>query len=297
MAFELTEILPFARAVSLLDAGHMPFSEAPLRFLELVGDSFPPPPRTEAKASLMTFTLPHVTLRRILSFSAMLLALAPTSASMRTPRARRTEASEGALGRPLRRRSSDPAHTGVRRRLAERGGGTYISEMLAERDSALARWPDRHGVPLRIWVQPTAAIEDWDAGYVEEVRDAFREWDALLLPVRFVFTGDSARADVHVTFIDHFDEPISGRTKWVRDDDWWITDADIVLATHHQDGDSLDADAMRAMTLHEIGHLLGLDHTANRSSIMAPKVRVRALSAADQATVRLLYALPPGAVR
>ena len=34
-----------------------------------------------------------------------------------------------------------------------------------------------------------------------------------------------------------------------------------------------------------------------RRSIMAPKVRVRALSSADKATVRLLYTLPPGAVR
>jgi predicted Zn-dependent protease len=59
----------------------------------------------------------------------------------------------------------------------------------------------------------------------------------------------------------------------------------------------LDEDAMRAMALHEIGHLLGLDHTYDVRSIMAPKVRVRALSSADKATVRLLYTLPPGAVR
>jgi hypothetical protein len=226
---------------------------------------------------------------------ALLIALLPASASMRAPRARRAEASAGELGRPLRR--AEPVRTKVRRRIAERGVGTYIGEMLAERDSALARWPDRRGAPLRVWVQPAASLEDWDGAYVSEVRAAFREWDALRLPVRFAFTGDSARADVHVTFIDHFEDPISGRTKWVRDDDWWITDADIILATHHRGGDALDTDAMRAMTLHEVGHLLGLDHTADGANIMAPKVRVRALSAADRATVRLLYALPPGAVR
>ena len=66
---------------------------------------------------------------------------------------------------------------------------------------------------------------------------------------------------------------------------------------HHHQGEQLAGDAMCAMALHEIGHLLGLDHTADSSSIMAPRVRVRELSDADRATVRLLYALPAGPLR
>lgn len=241
--------------------------------------------------------LPRPVQSRLVFACVLLAALVPTSASMHSPGARTSAASSGAVERPLGFLASNPARTTIRRRLAERGVGTYIGEMLTERDSALARWPDRRGAPLRVWVQPSSLLMQHDVAYLEQVRGAFREWDALQLPVRFAFVGDSAHADVHVTFIDHFDEPISGRTKWVRDDDWWITDADIVLATHHRSGEALDQDAMRAMTLHEIGHLLGLDHTADSSNIMAPRVRVRALSVADRATVRLLYALPPGAVR
>ena len=72
-------------------------------------------------------------------------------------------------------------------------------------------------------------------------------------------------AEVHVNWIDHFTEPISGRTRWTRDDDWVITDANIVLARAPQSqGDALDDESMRAMALHEIGHLLGLDHTRTR---------------------------------
>ena len=189
------------------------------------------------------------------------------------------------------------ARADVRRQLAERGEGTYISEMLAERDSALARWHDLKGVPLTVWIQPSSDIDEWRPEYAARVRDAFLAWDALHLPVRFAFVGDSSAADIHVSFIDHFEEPISGRTKWARDDDWWIIDADIVLAVHHRSGHALDDDAMKAMALHETGHLLGLDHTEDATSIMAPRVRVRSLSPADRATVRLLYTLPPGGVR
>jgi hypothetical protein len=229
---------------------------------------------------------------------ALLLALLPLSSVMRAPTVRTSIASGGVVAKPLTRRAAEREHekAEVRRRLAERGSGTYIGEMLAERDSALARWPERSR-PLTIWIQPTSTIDDWTDGYVASVRDAVSDWDALGLPVRFAFAADSARADVHVTFIDQFDEAISGRTKWERDDNWWITDADIVLAVHHRSGPALDEDAMHALALHEVGHLLGLDHTEDATSIMAPRVRVRGLSNADRATVRLLYTLPPGGVR
>ena len=208
-------------------------------------------------------------------------------------------ASGGLVERPFTPRAAERerAKAEVRRRLTEDGNGTYIAEMLAERDSALARWPDRHGRPLAVWIQPTPNVPDWSETYAEGVRQAIHDWDALELPVRFSFASDSARADVHVIFIDHFDEPISGRTKWARDDNWWITNADIVLAVHHRNGSALDDGAMHAMALHEVGHLLGLDHTEDPTSIMAARVRVRDLSSTDRATVRLLYTLPPGGVR
>jgi hypothetical protein len=238
---------------------------------------------------------------RASTVAALALALLPLWGATRAPSAvvRTSVASGGVVASPLTRRAAERERVkaAVRRRLAERGSGTYIGEMLAERDSALARWPAREGRPLSIWIQPTSAVGDWTDGYVSSVREAVDDWDALELPVRFAFATDSARADVHVTFIDQFEEAISGRTKWERDDNWWITDADIVLAVHHRNGPPLDEDAMHALALHEIGHLLGLDHTEDATSIMAPRVRVRSLSSADRATVRLLYTLPPGAVR
>ena len=237
-------------------------------------------------------------LRLVTGSAALLCAAIPVSSVTRPAPTRTDVASGGVVARELTPKAAEAASkAAVRRELTERGEGTYIGEMLAQRDSALARWHDLKGVPLKVWIQPESDVDEWRTEYATSVRDAFLAWDELELPVRFSFTADSAAADVHVTFIDHFEEPISGRTKWARDDDWWIIDADIVLAVHHRSGRALDDEAMKAMALHEAGHLLGLDHTEDQTSIMAPRVRVRSLSDADRATVHLLYTLPPGGVR
>ena len=228
--------------------------------------------------------------------------LVPASASLVHRSARHAGVSSGTIARalaivaaPLTRSGDDRAD--IIRRVRDGEAGTYIGDILRLRDSSLARWPDRSGVPLTVWIQPRSAVKDFTPSYVEHVRAAFQEWGALRLPVRFTFVEDSADAEVHVNWIDHFNEPISGRTRWSRDDAWVITDANITLAMHHNRGELLDEDAMRAMAMHEVGHLLGLDHTTDSLSIMAPRVRVRELSDADRATIRLVYSLPAGPLR
>jgi hypothetical protein len=185
----------------------------------------------------------------------------------------------------------------IRRRLREGSAGTYVNELLLQRDSALARWPDRRTRPLRVWVQPESTTPDFSSGFPDIVRAAFDEWASTGIPLVFTFVADSSKADVHVTWIDRFDEQISGKTLWAHDDDWWIVEANIVLAIHHRGGEPLDSSAVRAIALHEVGHLIGLDHTTDTANIMTPKVRVKELSDADRATAVLLYSLPPGKVK
>jgi hypothetical protein len=182
----------------------------------------------------------------------------------------------------------------ILRRVRERSGGTFINDVIIAHDSALARWPDRLVNPLRVWVQNGALLDDWSEERNAIVRQAFAEWAQTGLPLSFTFVFDSASADVHVTWTHSFTESISGKTLWAHNDAWWIVDASIQLAVHHRDGTALDLDATRAIALHEVGHLIGLDHTRDTTSIMTPRVRVKELSDADRSTAYLLYSLPPG---
>lgn len=217
-----------------------------------------------------------------------------TARGLRSIPAVRSESAGGNV--TLRASRDDDDKAKARAMVREHESTTYIKEILLERDSSLARWRAR-STPVTVWVQSRPDLKDWDDEYVDAVSYAFMSWDSVELPVRFRMVRDSSEAEIPVTWVSNFNEPISGRTRWSRDDNWWIVNASIVLAIHHQQGDRLDGSAMRAMALHEVGHLLGLDHTSNVGSIMAPRVRVRELAPIDVATIRALYSVSAGSLR
>ena len=211
------------------------------------------------------------------------------------------------VGRPARKGSlpavvgeGDPASSRnneqIWRRIREGAASTYINEILDQRDSSLARWPERPDNPPRVWVGTGDKLRDWDSTHVRRVRDAFEEWSLAGIPVRFSFVTDSADADIHVTWTDHFTGRMHGKTVWTRDRHWWIVNGTITIALHRNTGELLGESGIKAIALHEVGHLLGLGHTMDVTNIMTPTVRVRSLSDADRATLRLLYSLPAGSL-
>lgn len=178
-----------------------------------------------------------------------------------------------------------------------RSDGTYLSELLDAHNGWNFRWPDRRSEPMRIWVQEPRDNAAYDPSWATVVRESFSVWDGLGLPLLFTFTPDSARAEVRVTWVDRFSERMTGRTRWQNDRAGWIVGANIEIALHLPDGRRVTRDGVQAIARHEVGHLIGLDHTSDTTSIMAPQVFVTELSDADRRTARLIYALPAGRVR
>ena len=197
---------------------------------------------------------------------------------------------------PAARRARQLHRRAVHRVVARTTPGTYLGRILEQRDSVLDRWPDRLGRPVRVWVADGAASRGWRPSFRARLAEALGDWEATGIPVRFTIVPDSAGAEVRVRWVDTLSERASGRTTWHANDRRWMTGADVWIAMRASDGAPQDDRGVKAIALHEIGHLLGLSHSDGREDIMAAWVAADTLSDGDKATARLLYALPPGRV-
>jgi predicted Zn-dependent protease len=177
--------------------------------------------------------------------------------------------------------------------ILEAAEGTYIGRLLAERDSTLDRWRDRSHAPIRVWIEPATGAQ---ADFPAHMRAAFSEWQDVGLPIRFAFVDRASDAEVDVRWTPLLVNK-TGNTVWRVDNRGWMESASITIATQLGDGRPIDINSLRAIALHEVGHLLGLAHSDDSHDVMAPLIRVASLSLSDRATAQLLYTLPAGRVR
>jgi hypothetical protein len=202
---------------------------------------------------------------------------------------------------PVRQSATAPTkldRAELRRRIEVGAPGTYIGDILADRDSLLTRWPDRTIEPVRVWIQRSSTIPDWTPELFGVARAAFDEWAGVGIPVQFMFTVDSTRAHIRVNFADRItDGNRLGVTTHRHDYDGWIVGADILIATHDTAGVVLSRPLLAAIARHEVGHALGLAHSRDRTTIMYPESQTLSITGSDRATLKLLYTLPPGSVK
>ena len=189
------------------------------------------------------------------------------------------------------------ARSEIRRRIRASAGLTYLNDVVAaSSDSGLHRWDNRMARPVRVSLT-AATVANFQPAFLDAVRSAFQAWEQAGVPVRFALDADSASAEVRFLWRIQFEGERTGQTDLEWDADGRLTGGVVTLATFDPKGQPLAPDDVRVMAIHEIGHLIGLDHSRDPGDLMYAAPKVRELSARDIATALLLYQLAPGSLR
>ena len=191
---------------------------------------------------------------------------------------------------------SAAARADARHAITDAAGTVYFDSLFAETDSTLRRWPDSVVGTLGIVIDGGGPPE-WRPEMLDQVRDAMRNWESALPGLHFVELLDTTGADITVHWVERLGADRTGQADLVWDRAGRIHHVDVSLAVRGPTGRTLSDFGLRAVATHELGHALGLAHSADSSDVLFPATRTDTLSPRDVATVQLLYRLHPGGIR
>jgi hypothetical protein len=114
----------------------------------------------------------------------------------------------------------------------------------------------------------TYSIKDKDDDLQDAVRSAVDSWNEVLTGIRLVETDDNE--DIEFSFKND-GKKVAGVTVNYFDRHGFVRQSDVIISEESYDRD-FSSSQIEQIALHEIGHVLGLDHANFRGNLMAERV-------------------------